>query len=166
MKKEIIENIRTLLLKHRNETLSLHACESTPPMTTRYCRSLGYTDTYTFNNVTLNDADEVLVDSHSAFETKTDKAEDLSEDYLKRIRRFLQKNEEFIWIKESPSTEEAITVTLSATQQRYLCELLCKEIDSAKEDRAEEVRMMDNDGAAIIQAHIEFLEEMLATLKV
>lgn len=165
-KKDIIDSIKNILLKHRGEKQSLHACESAPPMTTRYCQRLDCIYIYTFDSVTLNDADLVLVDSRSAFEKRTDRAENLKEDYLKCIRRFLQRNEEFIWTKESPSAEESITVTLSARQQQYLCELVCQEIDSTRLDLSEKERLMHDKDAAVLQAHIGFLEETLNTLEV
>ena len=163
-KKDIIDSIKDILLKHGDEKPNLRAWKSAPPVTTRYCLRLNCTDTYTLDGVTLNDAGMVLVYSSSAFERKTDNAENLSVNYLCSILRFLQRNEEFIWTKESPSAEESITVTLSATQQRYLCGLLCGELDSAKNDLSE--GLMDDKDAAVLQAHIEFLEETLNTLKV
>lgn len=163
-KKDIIDSIKNILLKHRGEKHSIHACESAPPVFTRFCRRIECTDTYTLDGISLDLAHEVLIASHSNIEQRTFNAWDLSEGYLKCIRRFLRRNEEFIWTKESPSAEESITVTLSARQQRYLCGLLCGELDSAKNDLSE--GLMDNKDAAVLQTHIEFLEETLNTLEV
>ena len=64
------------------------------------------------------------------------------------------------------TTEETITVALSVSEQRSICELICQKIDLAKADQEEEARMMNNEGVAVIQAYIDSLKTLLKKLEI
>lgn len=64
------------------------------------------------------------------------------------------------------TTGKTITVTLSISEQRSICELICQEIDFAKVDQEEEARMMDNERVAVIQAYIDSLKTLLKKLEI
>ena len=66
----------------------------------------------------------------------------------------------------SESEEENLTVNISVTEQRFLCGIICEAIDTAKADQLEEIQQMDENGAAIMQTHIDFLKDLLEKFKV
>lgn len=83
---------------------------------------------------------------------------------------------QFTGAEEGPETDkgqqravqdgDTIRTALKVSQQRFLCDLVCFEIDKSKNDLREEAGQMDDEGAAIIQAHIEFLEDILKKLSI
>lgn len=65
---------------------------------------------------------------------------------------------------KNTSSKETIALNLTIEEQQCLCEIVSKEIESAKDDLLEEARMMDEEGAELIQSHIDFLKDILKKL--
>lgn len=68
--------------------------------------------------------------------------------------------------QSSEPEEETLTVNISVTEQRFLCDIICEAIDTAKADQLEEIQQMDENDAAIMQTHIDFLKDLLEKFKV
>lgn len=94
IREDIISDINALLVKHCPDVMDVTDCGSTPVIWPS-ADDQDF-DTYTLDRVYAG-KDNILVDSSSSNDNRTDRAEDLGTDTLVYILEFLEDNEELIW---------------------------------------------------------------------
>lgn len=104
----VVDGIHDLVVKHKHDVFDVMDLGGTPVI---WPSSDDQDfDTYTLDRVRI-DKEDVLVDSSSSDNSRTDRVEDLSTDIIVDLLEFLEEYEEHIWQPDESAAEEFIMET-------------------------------------------------------